>query len=135
MPAMLPVSPTSYDEVAYESFPVTGTHPDRLSTLARLMGIETPALETCRVLELGCAGGGNLVPMALQLPGAQFTGVDLSASQIAAGNALVQALRLDNVRLIAVDVMDIGDDFGQFDYIIAHGLYSWVPNTTQEKIL
>jgi methyltransferase-like protein/2-polyprenyl-3-methyl-5-hydroxy-6-metoxy-1,4-benzoquinol methylase len=135
MPAMLPASSSSYDEVTYESFPIIGTHPDRLSTLARLMGVETPTLATCRVLELGCAGGGNLVPMALQFPGAQFTGVDLSAVQIAAGNALVQTLHLDNVRLIAANVMDIGDDFGQFDYVIAHGIFSWVPHATQEKIL
>ena len=135
MRAMITTSTSTYDEVPYESYPIIGTHPDRLSTLARLMGIETPALGTCRVLELGCAGGGNLVPMALELPGAQFTGVDLSAAQIAGGNALVQALRLDNVRLIAADVMDIGDDFGRFDYVIAHGLYSWVPNATQDKIL
>lgn len=135
MRAMLPASASTYDEVPYESYPVIGAHPDRLSTLARLMGIATPPLEICRVLELGCAGGGNLVPMALELPGGRFTGVDLSASQIAAGNTLVQALDLDNVRLIAADVLEIGDDFGQFDYIIAHGLYSWVPNATQEKIL
>ena len=86
MPAMLP-SATSYDEVAYESVPIIGTHPDRLSTLAQLMGVETPALATCRVLELGCAGGGNLVPMALQFPGAQFTGVDLSAVQVLIASA------------------------------------------------
>jgi len=135
MRAMTLASASSYDEVPYESYPVIGTHPDRLSTLARLMGIETPALETCRVLELGCAAGGNLIPMALELPGAQFTGVDLSAAQIAAGKAIVEALHLQNVRLIAGDVMDIGDDFGQFDYVIAHGLYSWVPNATQQKIL
>ena len=135
MRAMTLASASSYDEVPYESYPVIGTHPDRLSTLARLMGIETPALEACRVLELGCAAGGNLIPMALELPGAQFTGVDLSAAQIAAGKTIVETLHLENVRLIAGDVMDIGDDFGQFDYIIAHGLYSWVPNATQQKIL
>ena len=132
---MLTATNTSYAEVPYESFPIMGTHPDRLSTLARLMGIDAPAIETCRVLELGCAGGGNLIPMAVELPRAQFTGVDLSAAQVADGDALIRALQLDNVRLIAGDVMDIDGNFGQFDYIIAHGIYSWVPNATQEKIL
>jgi methyltransferase-like protein/2-polyprenyl-3-methyl-5-hydroxy-6-metoxy-1,4-benzoquinol methylase len=132
---MLTTSNTSYDQVPYESFPIMGTHPDRLSTLAQLMGIDAPALEACRVLELGCAGGGNLIPMAVELPHAQFTGVDLSASQVADGDAIIRALKLDNARLIAGDVMDIGEDFGQFDYIIAHGIYSWVPAATQEKIL
>jgi len=132
---MFTASNTVHDKVSYESFPIMGTHPDRLSTLARLMGIEAPALETCRVLELGCAGGGNLIPMAVELPRAQFTGVDLSAAQVADGDALIRALQLDNVRLIAGDVMDIDDSFGQFDYIIAHGIFSWVPNATREKIL
>ena len=131
---MLTATNTSYAEVPYESFPIMGTHPDRLSTLARLMGIEPPAIETCRVLELGCAGGGNLIPMAVELPHAQFTGVDLSAA-VANGDALIRALQLGNVRLIAGDVKDIDGNFGQFDYIIAHGIYSWVPNATQEKIL
>jgi methyltransferase-like protein/SAM-dependent methyltransferase len=132
---MLPTPKTSYDEVPYESFPIQGTHPDRLSTLARLPGMQVRALETCRVLELGCAGGGNLIPMAVELPRAQFTGVDLSAVQIADGDAVIGALQLDNVKLIATSVMDIDEHFGQFDYIIAHGIYSWVPNAVQEKIL
>ncbi|HTS53779.1 MAG TPA: class I SAM-dependent methyltransferase [Burkholderiales bacterium] len=132
---MLPNSKTSYDEVPYESFPVPGTHPDRLATLAWLAGVQTPALETCRVLELGCAAGGNLIPMAVELPRAQFTGVDLSAAQVADGDAVIRALQLGNVRLIAGSVTDIDDSFGQFDYVIAHGIYSWVPNAVQEKIL
>jgi SAM-dependent methyltransferase len=132
---MSPISKTSYDEFPYESFPIPGTHPDRLATQARLAGIQTPSLETCRVLELGCAGGGNLIPMAVELPGAQFVGVDLSTSQVADGDAVIRALQLSNVQLIACSVMDIDDSFGQFDYIIAHGIYSWVPNAVQEKIL
>jgi methyltransferase-like protein/SAM-dependent methyltransferase len=132
---MLPTYKTSYDEVPYESFPIPGTHPDRLATLALLAGIRTPPLDTCRVLELGCAGGGNLIPMAVELPRAQFVGVDLSAAQVAEGDAVIRALQLGNVQLMACSVMDIDDNFGQFDYIIVHGIYSWVPNGVQEKIL
>src|SRR3954451_2385372 len=132
---MQPTQKNSYDEVPYESLPVQGSHPDRLFTLARLPGVEAPALATCRVLELGCAGGGNLIPMALERPGAQFTGVDLSAVQVADAAALIQALQLDNVKVMAMSVTDIDESFGQFDYIIAHGLYSWVPSQVQEKIL
>ena len=128
-------SKTSYDEFPYESLPVAGTHPDRLATHAWLAGVQAPPLETCRVLELGCAGGGNLIPMAVELPRAQFVGVDLSAAQVADGNAVIRALQLSNIKLIACSVMDVDDSFGQFDYIIAHGIYSWVPNPVQEKIL
>jgi methyltransferase-like protein len=132
---MQPTPKTSYDDVPYESFPIQGAHPDRLWTLARLPGISAAAIDTCRVLELGCAGGGNLIPMALELPRAKFTGVDLSGVQIAEGEALIAALGLNNVTLKAMSLMDIDAGFGEFDYIVAHGLYSWVPRDVQEKIL
>lgn len=75
--------PTSYDEVPYESYPFAQTHPDRLATVATLLGLRPAPVEQCRVLELGCAGGGNLIPMALTLPESTFVGIDLSARQIA----------------------------------------------------
>ena len=132
---MLTSKPITYDEVPYDSLPVPGSHPDRLSTVARLPGMDVPAVDVSRVLELGCAGGGNLIPMAIGLPRAQFTGVDLSPVQVADGETVIRALQLSNVKLVAASVMDIDESFGEFDYIIAHGIYSWVPNAVQEKIL
>ena len=126
---------TSYDEVPYESFPFAQTHPDHLATLAHLLGLSPPAVERCSVLELGCAGGGNLLPMAVALPQAKFVGIDLSGVQIAHGQKVVDALGLANVRLLATDLRQIGKGFGRFDYIIAHGVYSWVPNAVQDAIL
>jgi methyltransferase-like protein/SAM-dependent methyltransferase len=89
----------------------------------------------CRVLELGCAGGGNLVPMALALPGSDFVGVDLSARQIADGQRLVDELALANIALRHLNLLDVGADFGEFDYILCHGVYSWVPPPVQNRIL
>lgn len=126
---------TSYDEVPYASFPFPQTHPDRMATLARLMGLTAPAVEHCRVLELGCAAGGNLIPLAVALPEAQFVGVDLSAVQIAEGTAAIDALGLRNVCLLPMSISDVGAELGRFDYIICHGVYSWVPDTVQEHIL
>ena len=31
--------------------------------------------------------------------------------------------------------MDVGEDFGRFDYVICHGVYSWVPEAVQDRIL
>ncbi|HEV3416510.1 MAG TPA: class I SAM-dependent methyltransferase, partial [Pirellulales bacterium] len=72
-----------YDQVPYPRHTYGFTHPDRLATLAILNGLEPPSVETCRVLELGCASGSNLIPMAYALPQAEFIGIDLSARQIA----------------------------------------------------
>jgi methyltransferase-like protein len=106
-----------------------------MATLATLLGMTPAPVERCRALELGCAGGGNLIPMALCLPDSQFVGIDYAASQIESGQAAAEALGLRNIQFTHMDVLDIGPDLGQFDYIIAHGLYSWVPQPVQEKLL
>ena len=125
----------SYDQTPYPGLSYSQSHPDRLATVATLLGLSPTAVERCRVLELGCAGGGNLIPMAYGLPGSQFVGIDVSARQIAEGQAMIEALELKNITLRHLDIMDVGDDLGQFDYIIAHGVYSWVPPAVQDKLL
>jgi ribosomal protein S7 len=125
----------SYDAIPYESIPITETHVQGLAALGRLFGIATADPEHCRVLELGCAEGGNLLPMAFYLPESRFVGIDLSLRQIEAGQGLVQELNLGNVTLLHRDVMDGADDLGCFDYIIVHGLYSWVPEPVRDRIL
>ena len=125
---------TSYDEVPYESHPYPQSHPDRLATVATLFGMKPTPIAKCRVLELGCAAGGNLIPMAASLPDSEFVGVDGSARQIADGQELVDALKLRNITLRAADFNDLGDE-QPFDYIIAHGVYSWIADPLQEKLL
>lgn len=124
-----------YDEVPYPSLSYVQSHPDRLATLATLLGLEPAPVGRCRVLELRCASGGNLIPMAYGLPGSEFVGIDLSPRQVADGQATVATLGLSNVTLRSVDILDITPDFGQFDYVIAHGVYSWVPPVVQDKLL
>ena len=131
----MPPTTNSYDELPYESHPFPQTHPDRLATVATLLGLTPAPVDRCRVLELGCASGGNLIPMALGLPGSTFLGVDLSERQVAAGRETIAALGLANVELRNLSILDIAPELGQFDYIIAHGVYSWVPPAVQDKIL
>jgi SAM-dependent methyltransferase len=128
-------APNVYDAVPYPSFALPQTHPDRLATLATLFGMRPAPLDQCRVLELGCGDGANLIPMALTLPGSRFVGIDLAARPIARGNAMAAALRLGNIALHHADIQDVSGRLGEFDYIIAHGLYSWVPPPIQEQIL
>jgi methyltransferase-like protein/SAM-dependent methyltransferase len=126
---------SSYDEVPYESYPYAQTHPDRLATIARLFRMRPASIDRCRVLELGCAAGGNLIPMAVQLPGSRFVGIDLSARQIADGRQVVADLQLSNIELEHRSILDLDERLGPFDYIVCHGVYSWVPDAVREKIL
>jgi SAM-dependent methyltransferase len=125
---------SSYDAVPYDSLPFPQTHPSRLATVATLFGLTPPRVERCRVLELGCASGGNLVPMAEALPDSWFVGVDLSARQIADGDRTVRKTGLTNVSLRHASITDIDGAYGHFDYILCHGVFSWVPRAVQEKI-
>jgi len=124
-----------YNRQPYTSNPFSYTAPAHLRAAAHVYGVETVALRQARVLELGCAAGGNLIPFAALHPQAQAVGVDLSSVQIEQGQALVKHMGLLNVRLHAMSISDITPEFGQFDYIIVHGVFSWVPPEVRQDIL
>lgn len=124
----------SYDEIPYDSAPISETHPANLAMQGRLFGLAPADPGRCRVLELGCAAGGNLIPMAWHLPDSEFVGIELSGAQAAAGQAIIAALGLTNVRIVQADILALADP-GRFDYAIAHGVYSWVPAAVRERLL
>ena len=126
---------TSYDEVSYPGQFIPMTHPDRMATMAILHGMIPPPVASCRVLELGCCDGGNLLTMAQTLPQASLVGVDLSARQVAEGLAAIESMSVRNVELRALNLTNLDDAFGLFDYIICHGVYSWVPAPVRDRIL
>lgn len=126
---------TPYDETPYPSGPYQQTHPERLEALARFFGLSAPDIRACRVLELGAADASNLLPMAIAHPESRFVGIDLSQRHVHSGQETIAALSLGNLELLHLDVLDIDARFGTFDYVIVHGVYSWVPAHVQEHIL
>ncbi len=125
----------AYDQTPYPRLTYGFSHPDRLATLAALHGLAPPPIEHARVLEVGCARGSNLIPMAYALPEATFVGIDLSQRQIADARQFAAALDLKNIRLEQIDLTNLDESFGPFDYIIAHGVYSWVPETARQALM
>jgi methyltransferase-like protein/trans-aconitate methyltransferase len=125
-----------YDATPYISDAFPQSAPDQLAAIAHLFGLDTPEVAHARVLEIGCAAGGNVVPFAVTHPEAHVVGIDLSQVQIDIGRRRVQVLGVDNLELLAGDIArtDLAE-LGQFDYIIAHGVYSWVPENVQDAIL
>jgi methyltransferase-like protein/SAM-dependent methyltransferase len=132
MPA---TSPTAYDKVLYPSYTRIQTHPDRLATIGRLLGMQPAPVQKSRVLELGCGNGSNLGPIAYGLPESEFVGVDLAERPIENARAMVRELGLKNTTFHQRSVTEIREDLGKFDYIICHGVYSWVPAEAREAIL
>ena len=131
-------APTGYDRVPYPGYAYPQTHPDRLATLAKLFGVSAAPVERCRVLELGCGDGGNLLPMAYGLPDSEFVGVDLASTAVAQGHESAEALGLTNIEFVRADLADLarlGGDLGAFDFVIAHGVYSWVPAHVRDRLL
>lgn len=125
---------TEYNEMPYPSAIYSQTHPDRLATIGTLFGLSPAPVDNCRVLELGCGDGANLIAMAETLPNSRFVGIDLATEPIRRGNEIVRTLGLGNVELQAADILHSKIATG-FDYIIAHGLYSWVPAAVRNRIL
>jgi len=123
-----------YDSVPYPSLAYPETHPDRLATIGILLGLEAPDVRHCRVLEIGCGDGSNLLPMAASLPDAEFVGIDLASRPIDRAKSLIERTGSKNVSVVALNLLNFDEDFGFFDYIIAHGFYSWVPKIVQDKL-
>src|SRR5271154_3061941 len=98
----------AYDVVAYPSFPYPDTHPDHLAAMAILHGLSPAPVERCRVLEIACNEGANLIPMAHAIPGSEFVGFDLARLPIERGQARIRELALTNVRLFESNLLDVG---------------------------
>jgi SAM-dependent methyltransferase len=127
---------TIYDDVRYSSHPYAQTHPDRLATVATLHGLEPPDPFQGRVLELGCGAGGNLMAMVAATPGLRAVGVDLASGPIAEGRAAAAAIGLGSLTLCHEDVRDLIDGrLGEFDYVVAHGVYGWMPPDASDALL
>lgn len=124
-----------YRFVRYPGKPFPQTHPDRLASMGLLYGMEPAAIEQARVLEIGCCDGGNLIPMAIALPGSEFVGIDLTEPDIEDAREAAAALGIRNAHFHVMDLVDLPGQLGQFDYVICHGLYSWVPLPVRDKML
>jgi cyclopropane fatty-acyl-phospholipid synthase-like methyltransferase len=132
---MAPSQTSLDDRLLYPGVSYPQAHPDRLATMASLFGLNAAPPDRCRVLELGCGHCNNLIPMAYTLPGSQFLGVDISPKAIALAQTMIGELGLGNITAQVGDIAELSADLGQFDYIVAHGVYSWVPPHVQDRLL
>jgi SAM-dependent methyltransferase len=125
---------TSYDAVEYPTMPRILGHPGHLNAVARMFGVAAPPVERCRVLEIGCGDGTHLASCAVTMPDATFVGFDLAAEAIARGQRLVERVGLKNIVLEVGDITTWQPD-APFDYILVHGIYSWIPDFVREALM
>ena len=126
---------TIYKELGYKSYPFPFTTPAYLEAYGTLVGLKPPTAKTARVLELGATYGGNIISQAAHNPEATFVGIELSQDQVEKGNKIIGDSKLDNVSLVQGDILNFDESMGTFDYIIAHGFYSWVSDEMKDKLL
>ena len=126
---------TIYKELGYKSYPFPFTTPAYLEAYGALVGLNTPTAKTARVLELGATYGGNIISQAVHNPEATFVGIELSQDQVEKGNKIISDAKLDNVSLVQGDILNFDETLGTFDYIIAHGFYSWISDEMKDKLL
>jgi SAM-dependent methyltransferase len=131
MPAESP-----YDEIPYASFPHAPSHPDQLAVVALLHGLDPPAPATARVLELGCGYAENAIGIAYGLPRSRVLGIDLASTPIEFARVLAAELELVNAEFRVADLRELaGGGLGEFDYVIAHGVYAWVDAATRSALI
>jgi SAM-dependent methyltransferase len=126
---------TSYDRIRYPNRPYPRATPARLAAIARVHGVPAASPASCRVLEVGCGEAADLLPLAQAYPGSRFLGVDLAPTAVAFGERLRADLGLTNLTLRVADLRAVPADAGPFDYILARGVFSWVPEAVRLELL
>ena len=125
-----------YDLLNYPGLVFSNTNPALLACRAATHAVEFTRPDRCRVLELGCGKGTNLLAQAYIFPESEFTGFDLSASHIEAAKSAAAKININNTFFRQVNILDLNEtELGKFDYIVAHGVYSWVPEDVRKKLL
>jgi SAM-dependent methyltransferase len=125
-----------YDAIPYPRYVFPQTAPDNLAVLSTLHGLEPAQVSRCRYLELGCGNGTNIAAFASRYPDSTFVGIDLAETHISSAKQMADELDLKNVEFISADLMNIDPaSLGQFDFVVAHGLFSWVPDDVRERVL
>ena len=124
-----------YADLGYLSQPFPYASAPFLESYARLLGLSPAPASTARILEIGSSYGGNLISQALFYPKATFTGIEIAPAQVSVGKTYIDQLGITNLDLLEGDVNESHDHLGTYDYIIAHGFYSWVDEDTKNNFL
>lgn len=119
---------------AYPAMSHPSADPAVNAKVAQAAGLDVCDPSRARILEIGCATGHHILSLASRWPEAKCTGVDISGKAIARARSLARRAALGNVQLCERSLVEFEPE-GQFDYIIAHGFFSWVPDEVKIHLL
>jgi SAM-dependent methyltransferase len=109
--------------------------PAWLNYVAALNGNAPRPIDAFNYLELGCGFGTSAVINAAAYPQASVHACDLNAAHIESGRDYARRLGVDNIQFHARTFDDLlGDDLPPFDFIVLHGVYSWVDAAGRDAI-
>jgi len=127
---------TPYDAIPYPGTVVRNTAPPHLALCSLWHGGPRPPIKEYRFMELGCGEGANLLPLAFYNPDSTFIGIDNSEAELHRAEQGARFLGLKNIQLIHGDIRELSPrEVSPADYIVAHGLYSWVSEDVRQALL
>ena len=127
---------TRYDEVCYVSSIVAPAAPEHLHLCGQWHALHTVSPCRFHFTELGCGDAANLLALAFYHSRCTFLGIDNSVAQLELALAGAARIGVTNLSFLHCDIRELNPDtLASSDYIVAHGLYSWVPEDAREAIL
>ncbi len=128
-------------DIAYTHGAYRELSPDFLSYVCLLNGVRPPRIDRpFRYCELGCGQGLTLNILAATHPQGQFVGIDFNPLHIAGARRLAEDAGLPNVTFressfqeVATEPAEDGKD--GFDFIVLHGVYSWISPENREAVV
>ncbi|WP_159994299.1 class I SAM-dependent methyltransferase [Roseomonas sp. 18066] len=111
--------------------------PAWIDAVGRGLGFAAPEIgRPFRWCELGCGEGLNALVVAASHPQAQVVAIDANAAAIAGLAAAAQAAGLRNLVALQAEFADLPEAGpGGFDFIVTHGVLSWVSDATRQAML
>ena len=146
-PIIIPIEyyPMSEDG-RFEGYILDTTYADRfykelspvwLNYVLTINGIQPFALrESFNYLEIGCGNAHSCIVNAASYPHSKFYACDVNKDQIHHARRLAEELSLENIEFHASPIESLVEQnlLPELDFVVLHGVYSWVNANTREAI-
>ena len=123
-----------YDADSYPAMSHPCADPEVNRAVARSLGLDVVEILGAKILEIGCGTGHHVLSLANRWPELEFVGVDISQKCIKRAKNLAAQAGIKNVSFHAVSILDFKPE-EKFDFIIAHGVFSWVPDEVKVGLM